>query len=125
MPPKIEVTIYRDRWLRGSFRESMLLDIEGHRCCLGFAMAAEGFEDKYLYVRATPGTHKDHTGSRLTIMKHGEAVASTEWAKRAMRINDDSKRIDAEREAELKALCSEDDSPFVFKFVDSEEEDQR
>ena len=42
----------------------------------------------------------------------------TEWAREALKINDDPDCTDAEQERRLLEHCERDDSPFEIEFVD-------
>ena len=49
-----EFAVDRSRWLRGSSTGSVLQDSQGHRCCLGFFMAACGFSADRLFDVGLP-----------------------------------------------------------------------
>ena len=115
MAEKLKVKVERSKWLRGPEVMSLLLDLKGRMCCLGFAMKCEGFDDPPLCGNGTPAAvFRDGKCSRLV----GEDGFSTHWASTAMTINDAGGMGDPEREELLLEHCARDDSPFQFEFVD-------
>ena len=105
-----KLIIDRERWLRGVMRynDSMMLDENGYRCCLGFyAEQIDGVPDKNILMESTPvGCGITAPLKSLLRSKTDGFHSNSEVAYRAMDINDDKSISDEYREKYITDLFS-------------------
>lgn len=112
------VSINRNKWLRGKEaknKSAMLKEDNGKMCCLGFYAKACGISEKLMSNKMSPGEVTDRlnetnkrwdtwllqgaSGSEKMNLKSDSAEAI-----KLMRINDDHKTTDAQKEEAIKKI---------------------
>jgi len=99
--PLIKKTIIDcDTWLRrpnaGSL-PSELLTRYGTRCCLGFAAQQSGVEDRYMKEMGVPTALVSNYDIKINELIDDEIGEDSQWAARAMIINDDESTTDRQK----------------------------
>lgn len=105
----MKFTIDRATWLRGQ-KNSVLLNGEGKRCCLGFFAQACGYSDKQMRGMATPyGVQRYYRTENVdwqTMLNKEQGDSSVE-AYKLMSINDDLSSTDEEKEKCITQIFSQ------------------
>jgi hypothetical protein len=111
---RIKFTVWRDRWLRGA-GDGLLLDSNGHRCCLGFLGQQLGCSDDEQRSVGLPQElpSADKWPATLVLKRHGFGYTDAGPIDTIVSINDAVDDSDEEREAELTEL-------FAAKGIDVE-----
>jgi len=91
------LVIERAKWLRGDKGGSVLLDADGHMCCLGFDAVARGLKPEQLLDVSAPGSVEDAPDSYIQVML-GEYACQRLCVIDALLHNDDSSLDEADRE---------------------------
>ena len=127
---KHSFTIDESMWSRGGEVDTKLLNIQGRRCCLGFAAQACGFSDGEIYEWGAPS----HLGelvvgkSWFKYLTFKEAInysgeferLDTKLCEKIINVNDDKNLLDEERKDCLKELFAE--LEVEVKFINGEKE---
>lgn len=111
-------TVKRSRWARGGNNgKSRLLNEDGNKCCLGFAICqiSKHIPVERLLNMGCPNNVFSKE-SFLTYVDEDGIVNDNLLADYAMAINDDHLMLDKMREQELKKLFRE--HKIIIKFVD-------
>lgn len=105
--PRLKVVIDRSRWLRmtpdaDEGYQPVLLNEEGHMCCLGFCLAAAGVGERRLIGKAYPNAVYIKTplpkSVRFLVQPYDKGFKTESLF---TSINDDEKLTEAERESRL------------------------
>lgn len=79
----------------------------GFMCCLGGWMQQEGFTKNEIHYKTDPQTVKADRPSIFKVTDGEYETANTEFADRAMKINDDPELTIEQRIDALRILCTE------------------
>lgn len=115
--------VSRATWLRGSFRESSLLDRSGRQCCLGFVAEQLGVSRDLLLDESMPEDLDAQSPAFACISGVlanivGQRGENTVLANAAIAINDDGDVCDESREVALSELFAA--YGYELEFVDGE-----
>lgn len=111
-----ELVIDRRTWLRGGKKSSKLRNAEGEMCCLGFRALQCGYSPVIITNVTTPRgllirTNIVMSGFESLVANHWD----TEFAGRAMDINDDASLTALQREARLIELFAKNGIALTFE----------
>lgn len=106
-----KVIIDRSKWLnlhtRHKLGPSVMLDVSGNRCCLGFIAQVEGIEDDKLLALGTPAGTNLVIKNLSTIENGNKFITNTPTAGSAMELNDQAGMSTAGRERALQILFAD------------------
>lgn len=120
--PKVNRVVVIDRrtWRYGGhgltslYGKTQLLNDEGFRCCLGFALQQlEGLSDEELLHEGSPAS-LNRDMKVFTIRTHSSQPDNSDFSYKAIYMNDDALLTKSDREAELVRLGKEVGIAFEF-----------
>lgn len=110
-------TIKRSEWYRGKAQDSLLLNEDKQKCCLGFYGLSCGLRPRDIIgISAPAGVIDEHSKLWKTFLITESDGFNSYDADQLMLINDDEKTSDAHKEKKITALFKK--QSITVKFVD-------